>query len=121
MEGRLNGVKAQWHEDSSVCVVLCSQGYPGSYEKGKEIRGLDHLNQWKRGFVFHSGTTKKDGRWLTSGGRVLGVTALGGSIEEAVKEVYHAAGQIGWEGVHYRRDIASRALQHPLAKGESGK
>ncbi len=121
IEGRLNGVEAQWHEDSSVCVVLCSQGYPGPYEKGKEIHGLDLLSHWKRGFVFHSGTTKKDGRWLTSGGRVLGVTALGGSIEKAVREVYHAAGQIGWDGVHYRRDIAHRALPHPLVKGESGK
>ena len=121
MEGRLNEVEAQWHEDSSVCVVLCAQGYPGPYEKGKEIHGLDLLSHWKRGFVFHSGTTKKDGRWLTSGGRVLGVTALGGSIEEAVREVYHATSQIGWDGVHYRRDIACRALPHPLVKGESGK
>jgi phosphoribosylamine--glycine ligase len=121
MEGRLHEVEAQWHEDSSVCVVLCAQGDPGPYEKGKEIHGLDLLSHWKRGFVFHSGTLKKDGRWLTSGGRVLGVTALGGSIEEAVREVYHATGQITWDGVHYRRDIACRALPHPLSKGESGK
>ena len=121
IDGKLNGVEAHWQEASSVCIVLCSQGYPGPYEKGKEIRGLDHLNQWNRGFVFHSGTTRKDGRWFTSGGRVLGVTAVGNSIEEAVKEVYHAASQIGWDGVHYRKDIASRALPHPLAKGESRK
>ncbi|NIO11228.1 MAG: phosphoribosylamine--glycine ligase [Deltaproteobacteria bacterium] len=118
LEGRLNEVEAEWHDSSSVCVVLCSQGYPGAYEKGKEIRGLDRMKQWKEGFVFHSGTAKKDGRWYTSGGRVLGVTALGESIDEAVREVYQAARQIGWEGVHYRKDIASRALTHPRAKGE---
>ncbi len=110
IDGGLDRVKPEWHEGSSVCVVLCAQGYPGPYDKGREIRGLESLSSWDKGFVFHSGTEKKEGRWLTSGGRVLGVTALGGSIEQAVKEVYRAVGKISWQGVHYRRDIAYRAL-----------
>ena len=110
VERRLDRVDPEWYEESSVCVVLCSQGYPGSYEKGKEIRGLEKLKDWKRGAVFHAGTVKEDGRWLTSGGRVLGVTALGSNIEEAVGEVYQAVGKIRWEGMHYRKDVAQRAL-----------
>lgn len=110
IEGKLDRVEAQWHEDSSVCVVLCAQGYPGAYEKGIEIHGLESLTSWDKGFVFHSGTVKNGGRWLTSGGRVLGVTALGGNIGQAIKEAYHAIGKITWEGVHYRKDIARRAL-----------
>lgn len=110
VERRLDRVDPEWYEESSVCVVLCSPGYPGSYEKGKEIRGLEKLKDWKRGAVFHAGTVKEDGRWLTSGGRVLGVTALGSNIEEAVGEVYQAVGKIRWEGMHYRKDVAQRAL-----------
>lgn len=112
IEGRLAGVEAEWHHDAAVCVVLCAHGYPGPYEKGKEIRGLEKLKHWQRGFVFHAGTAKKEGRWLTSGGRVLGVTAFGKSIEEAVREVYQGVSKISWEGMHYRKDIAQRALHH---------
>jgi phosphoribosylamine--glycine ligase len=111
VEGRLDQVKPEWYEEMSVCVVLCSKGYPGSYEKGKEIRGLEKLQGWKRGAVFHAGTVKKDGQWLTAGGRVLSVTALGTSVKEATQEVYRAVGEIGWEGMHYRKDIAQRALR----------
>ncbi len=111
IEGRLDQVDPEWHQDAAICVVLCAKGYPGSYEKGKEIRGLEKLMQWQRGFVFHAGTTKKEGRFLTSGGRVLGVTALGSHIQEAVREVYRAVGEIEWEGMHYRKDIAERALK----------
>jgi len=117
VEGKLDRVEAQWGEEASVCVVLCSGGYPGNYEKGKEIRGLEKLRNWQRGFVFHAGTMKKDSRWLTSGGRVLGVTALGSSIAEAVSEVYRAVSEIQWEGMHYRRDIAERALKRMKAEG----
>jgi len=111
VEGRLDRVEAKWRNDASVCVVLCAHGYPGSYEKGREISGLERLRGWQRGFVFHSGTMKEGSRWLTAGGRVLGVTALGGSIEEATQEAYKAVGEIRWDGVHYRRDIARRALK----------
>jgi phosphoribosylamine--glycine ligase len=110
IDGGLDRVKAEWTEDAAVCVVMCAGGYPGAYEKGKEIKGLERLKDWKRGVVFHAGTTKQEGRCFTSGGRVLGVTALGNTIQEAVREVYQAAGQIEWDGAHYRKDIAQRAL-----------
>ena len=111
IDGRLDQIEVEWHNDASVCVVLCARGYPGSYEKGKEIRGLEKLKDWRKGFVFHAGTEKKDGYWLTSGGRVLGVTALGKNIGEALHETYKAIGQIQWDGMHYRKDIAQRALR----------
>jgi len=111
IEGHLQQVKAEWRDEASACVVLCSEGYPGSYEKGKEVYGLEKLKSWRRGFVFHAGTAKRDSRWLTAGGRVLGVTALGETIEEAVREAYQAVVHIRWEGMHYRRDIGQRALK----------
>ncbi|OGQ65214.1 MAG: phosphoribosylamine--glycine ligase [Deltaproteobacteria bacterium RIFCSPLOWO2_12_55_13] len=111
IEGKLDRMKAEWYRDPAVCVVLCAGGYPGAYEKGQEIRGLEKLKHWQRGFVFHAGSAEKQGRFLTSGGRVLGVTALGTNIQEAVREVYRAIGEIEWDGMHYRRDIAQRALK----------
>ncbi len=110
IEGKVDQVEAEWSDDSAVCVVLCSQGYPGAYEKGKEIQGLERLKNWQRGFVFHAGTSKERGRLVTSGGRVLGVTALGEDIDKAVREVYGAVDKIQWEGMHYRKDIARRAI-----------
>ena len=110
IEGKVDQVKAEWLQDTAVCVVLCAKGYPGSYDKGKEIRGLEKLQHWQRGFIFHAGTGETQGRFLTSGGRVLGVTALGDNIQEAVREAYRAIGEIGWPGVHYRKDIGQRAL-----------
>jgi phosphoribosylamine--glycine ligase len=110
IDGKLDQVKAEWHEDPAVCVVLTANGYPGAYDKGKEIHGLEKLVGWQQGFVFHAGTAKDNNRWLTTGGRVLGVTARGKSVAEAVKEVYRAVGEISWPGMHYRKDIARRAL-----------
>jgi phosphoribosylamine--glycine ligase len=111
IDGKLDQVKAEWENAAAVCVVLTAGGYPGAYDKGKEITGLDALKEWPRGSVFHAGTTKKDGRWLTAGGRVLGVTALGKDIATAVAEVYQAVAKIKWDGMHYRKDIAHRALK----------
>jgi phosphoribosylamine--glycine ligase len=110
IDGKLNDIQPEWYDEAAVCVVLCAAGYPGSYDKGKEIHGLDKLRNWQGGFVFHSGTVKQNGRWSTSGGRVLGVTARGPSITAAVEEAYRAVGEISWEGMHYRKDIAYRAL-----------
>jgi phosphoribosylamine--glycine ligase len=110
IEGRLDKVEAEWHDDPAVCVVLTAGGYPGDYVKGKEIRGLERLKDWQSGAVFHAGTVKKDGRWLTNGGRVLGVTARGRDIAAAAAEAYRAVAEIHWEGMHYRRDIAKKAL-----------
>ena len=111
VERRLDRVRAEWHEASAVCVVLTTKGYPGAYDKGAEIHGLDQLTNWQSGFVFHAGTAQEKDRWITSGGRVLGVTARGKQIAEAVDEAYRAVGKISWDGMHYRKDIARRALK----------
>ena len=111
IDGRLDEAQARWHDDAAVCVVLAAAGYPGAYDKGKEILGLERLRDWSNGFVFHAGTTKDNGRWVTSGGRVLGVTARGKSVADAVREAYRAVGEISWDGMHYRKDIARKALQ----------
>ncbi len=110
IDGKLARVAPEWHDDAAVCVVLCAGGYPGSYTKGKEIRGLDELHDWQRGFVFHAGTAKENGRWITAGGRVLGVTARGRNIADAVAEVYNAVKLISWDGLHFRTDIGHKAL-----------
>jgi phosphoribosylamine--glycine ligase len=114
LDGTLDQARPEWHDDAAVCVVLAARGYPGTYDSGKEISGLERLRGWPNGFVFHAGTTKVNGRWLTSGGRVLGVTARGKSIADAVAEVYRAVSEISWDGMHYRRDIAHRALRSYL-------
>ncbi len=111
IDGKLDQVQPQWHDDPAVCVVLCARGYPGSYGKGSEIHGLERLKGWQKGFVFHAGTTKSNDRWLTSGGRVLGVTARGSNVAEAVREAYDGVRKISWEGMHYRTDIGQRALK----------
>jgi phosphoribosylamine--glycine ligase len=109
-DGTLRDVQPEWYPEPAVCVVLSAKGYPGSYETGKEIRGLEKLKNWPQGFVFHAGTSKHNGEWQTSGGRVLGVTARGRNLAEAVQEVYRGVTAISWDGMHYRRDIARRAL-----------
>jgi phosphoribosylamine---glycine ligase len=111
IDGTLNQVNAEWHDDPAVCVVLTANGYPGTHDKGKEIHGLETLQGWQNGFVFHAGTAKENDRWITTGGRVLGVTARGKDIGAAVKEVYRAVDSISWNGMHYRTDIAQRALR----------
>ena len=111
IDGTLEEIEAEWHDDPAVCVVLCAGGYPGPHDKGKEIHGLEKLKNWQSGFVFHAGTVTDNGCWLTSGGRVLGVTARGITIAAAVNEAYRAVGEISWEGMHYRKDIARRALK----------
>jgi phosphoribosylamine--glycine ligase len=111
IDGRLNTIQPEWYDDSSVCVVLCAAGYPGSYDKGKQIHGLEQWKDWPTGFVFHAGTVKEADRWLTSGGRVLGVTARAGTISAAVQEVYRAVSEISWDGMHYRKDIGQKAIK----------
>jgi phosphoribosylamine--glycine ligase len=111
IDGKLDHIKAEWYEEPAVCVVLCAGGYPGAYDKGQEIRGLQTLRDWNKGFVFHAGTTQANQHWLTSGGRVLGVTARGSNLTAAVEEAYRAVGKISWPGMHYRKDIARRALK----------
>lgn len=100
----------RWSRKAAVCVVMSSKGYPGSYEKGKVISGLDKVHG--NAFVFHAGTARKDDAIATNGGRVLGVTALGDGIEDAISNAYSAVQQISWEGAHYRRDIGRKALKY---------
>ena len=108
-DGRLADVELRWSAKPAVCVVMASAGYPGSYEKGKVISGLDEAEA-TGAVVFHAGTKLKDGKIVTSGGRVLGVTALGVDVADAVKNAYKAVAKISWEGVQYRKDIAHKAL-----------
>lgn len=117
IDGKLDEVQAEWSGDPAVCVVLSSRGYPGPYDKGDEIRGLGKLRHSDNVFIFHAGTAKENGRWITSGGRVLGVTATGRDIEAAVKNAYAAVSQIAWDGMHYRKDIARRALNQVSGSG----
>jgi len=113
-DGRLAGATIQWDPRVAVCVVLAGGGYPGAVERGRPIEGLDALRGWREGVVFHAGTRLADGRLVTDGGRVLGVTALGDTVERAVAEAYASVDRIRWPGMHYRRDIGHRALARTL-------
>ena len=109
-DGHLADVKLEWYDEPSVCVVLASNGYPGHYEKGKPISGLDEAEK-TGAVVFHAGTKLANGQIVTNGGRVLGVTARGKDIASAVQNAYKAVACISWEGMQYRKDIAHRALE----------
>ena len=108
--GKLDTANLEWFSQSSVCVVVASNGYPGSYAKGKEITGLDLLKDQEDIHVFHAGTRFVDGKTLTNGGRVLNVVANGNSIREAQRKVYDALKMISFEGSYYRKDIAGKAI-----------
>ena len=110
-DGKLDRVSLDWDKRPAVCVVMASGGYPGAYEKGKVIRGLDAAAKLKDVMVFHAGTAKKGDAIVTNGGRVLGVTALGETISEAKARAYDAAAMISFDGAYYRRDIADKALK----------
>jgi phosphoribosylamine---glycine ligase len=115
VEGRVSEGDFRWSPDASVCVVMASDGYPGTFEAGKRIVGLEHAMQIEGVKVFHAGTNKREGTYYTSGGRVLGVTARAADLQTAVKRVYEAASAIGFEGAHYRRDIGGRPLKQGIA------
>lgn len=111
-EGRPEDIVLSWSDKWAVSVVLASEGYPGSYEKGKVILGLEEAQDLDGVIVFHAGTAlNPDGELITAGGRVLNVVALGDTFEEARNRAYEACGLIKFEGVHYRSDIGRRALQ----------
>ena len=111
IEGRVSDGEFHWSSDASVCVVMSSGGYPGTYEAGKRITGLDEAERIDGVKVFHAGTTRHDDAYFTAGGRVLGVTARGPDLRTAVNRAYGAASKIQFDGAHYRRDIAARALK----------
>ena len=111
IDERLAEVSLDWDVRPAVCVVLAADGYPGGYEKGLPISGLDTLRDWSDGVVFHAGTAKQGDRFVTNGGRVLGVTGCGRDFQAALATTYGAVERISWPGMHYRRDIGRRALQ----------
>ncbi len=116
-QGKLDQATVRWSERPSVCVVLASGGYPGKYETGKAISGLENAALCGDVTVFHAGTKLKDGKLVTAGGRVLGVTALGKSVAEAIDKAYEACDLIQWEGKYLRRDIGHRALARATKGG----
>ena len=111
IDGRTSAGDFKWSNDAAVCVVMASGGYPGAYEAGKKITGLDDAAKLDGVKVFHAGTSKADGAFYTAGGRVLGVTAKAADLETAVQRAYEACAKIGFDGAHYRKDIAARALK----------
>jgi len=112
-EGRLEKVSLRWDRRTCVCVVMSSGGYPGKYKTGYEICGLEQIKEGEEAIVFHAGTKKDGEKILTSGGRVLGVTALGLGVEEAIRKVYEAVEKIKFDHCFFRRDIAAKAVRRP--------
>ena len=110
IEGRVSEGDFKWSADASVCVVMASGGYPGTFEVGKKIMGIEDADKVDGVKVFHAGTTKRDGGYYTAGGRVLGVTARAADLKSAVARSYEAVGKIRFENAHYRKDIAARAV-----------
>jgi phosphoribosylamine--glycine ligase len=111
IEGRVSEGDFKWSPDASVCVVMASGGYPGTYEVGKRIDGLSEAGAAAGVKMFHAGTTLRDGIYYTAGGRVLGVTARARDLDAAVARAYTACAKISFAGAHYRKDIAGRALK----------
>lgn len=112
IEAKLENFSLDWEEKYCICVVLASKGYPGNYEKNKEIIGLEKIEGLPDIFVFHAGTKKLDGnKFVSSGGRVLNVVALGENLSAAQRKVYKAIENVYFEGMHYRKDIGNKALR----------
>jgi phosphoribosylamine--glycine ligase len=111
IEGRVSDGDFRWSNDASVCVVMASGGYPGSYEAGKKITGIEQAESVAGVKVFHAGTTQHDGAYFTAGGRVLGVSARGPDLKTAVDSAYEAVSRISFEGAYFRKDIAARGLK----------
>jgi phosphoribosylamine---glycine ligase len=111
IDGKLKESHLKWRSDTAVCVVMAAGGYPGAYQKGQVIKGLRQAGSLKDATVFHAGTSVKNGRIITSGGRVLGVTALGKSLTKAISQAYKAVQQVDFEKAHFRTDIGAKALE----------
>jgi phosphoribosylamine--glycine ligase len=115
IDGNLGEHTLSWKKEACVCVVLASGGYPGKYETGIPIEGLDEAGRDEGVIVFHAGTAREEGRIVTAGGRVLGVTALGATVKEAIERSYRATEKIHFEGKHFRKDIGLKALKREEA------
>lgn len=111
VDGRLNKIKLNCDNKFALCVVMTSKGYPGDYEKGKEIKGIEEASKLKDVVVFHAGTAVNSDKLVTAGGRVLGVTAMGVGIKRAINKAYEAVSRIKWDGMHYRKDIGAKAIK----------
>jgi phosphoribosylamine--glycine ligase len=110
-DGKLADASLDWRREAAVCVVMASGGYPGKYQKGHPIEGLNAFKGRSDVVVFHAGTCRAEGRVVTNGGRVLGVTALGKDVAAAQRTAYEAVHCIRFQDAHYRTDIASKALK----------
>jgi phosphoribosylamine--glycine ligase len=119
VNGTLHKIKIAWDDRPAVCVVMAEKGYPGSYQKGHVIRGLDQVKKMKDVVAFHAGTALKDKAVVTNGGRVLGVTALGEDIPGSIKKAYQAVKKIHWETAYCRTDIGQKALKYAKGKNKS--
>jgi phosphoribosylamine---glycine ligase len=111
IDGRLNETELRWTPGASACVVASSAGYPGAYKTGLAITGLGAAAQVPGVEIFHAGSAQVGQQLLTAGGRVLGVTAAGAGLEEALARAYQAMAEIQFEGIYFRRDIGHRALR----------
>lgn len=111
IDGALDRVALEWRDECTMCVVMASGGYPGAYKTGCEISGLERAKELDDVIVFHAGTAARNGRVVTAGGRVLGVTALGPTFGEAAQRAYEAVGLIEFEGAQFRTDIGHRAIK----------
>jgi len=111
IEGQLAKIDIKWNNNAVVCVVAASGGYPAKYQKGKRISGLEKLENKNNAFVFHAGTKYQDGKIVTSGGRVLGMTAWAENIKEAKRKAYEGMEKISFEDMYYRKDIALKAIK----------
>lgn len=110
VDGTLDQQSLRWRPETAICVIMASGGYPGSYTKGQEIRGLSQANQIGGVKVFHAGTKMQGNEIVTNGGRVLGVTALGKNLDAARQKAFEAVGKIEFAGAHFRRDIGAKAF-----------
>jgi phosphoribosylamine--glycine ligase len=111
IDGTLDQIELEWRDDPAVCVVMASDGYPGKYEKGKTICGVEEAESIDDVVVFHAGTATRDDELLTNGGRVLGVTALDQDIPSAIERAYRAVSKVDFDGKHYRTDIGKKAVE----------
>ena len=111
IDQKVDGLNIVWKNSSACNIAIASAGYPGNYEKGKEINGIEEAEMQPDIVVFHAGTAVKDGKLVTNGGRVLGVSAIGNNLEEALQKVYKAIERISFEGMQYRKDIGKKALK----------
>jgi phosphoribosylamine--glycine ligase len=111
IDRRLRDIDVRWRPEPAVCVVMAAAGYPGPHDTGKPISGLAAAAALRDVMVFHAGTARRGDAVVTNGGRVLGVTALGRDISDAIARAYGAVAKIRWDGVHYRSDIGRKAVK----------